>query len=53
MFPATQTCIHAGLYGQLLPLPSVLKLNQELNNKMNIFPIKDFHETTPVVVSYL
>ncbi|WP_293009388.1 MULTISPECIES: LysR family transcriptional regulator substrate-binding protein [unclassified Oscillibacter] len=34
-------------------LPGVLKLNQERKDKLNIFPIKDFHETNPVVVSYL
>lgn len=33
-------------------LPSLIKLNKELDNKLNIFPIKDFYDTNPVAICY-
>ena len=33
-------------------LPSLLKLNQEIGNKLNIFPIKDFTATNAVAIVY-
>ncbi len=31
-------------------LPSLLKLNEEIGGKLNVFPIRDFSSTNPVVV---
>ncbi len=33
-------------------LPSLMKLNEESRNNLNIFPIKDFFSTNPVVIIY-
>lgn len=33
-------------------LPSLIKLNKELDNKLNIFPIRDFNDTNPVAICY-
>ena len=33
-------------------LPSLMKLNRETDNKLNIFPIKDFYDTNPVAICY-
>ncbi len=33
-------------------LPSLMKLNKESDNKLNIFPIRDFNDTNPVAVCY-
>jgi len=34
-------------------MPALLKLNEENGNPLNVFPIKDFTQTNPVVAGYL
>lgn len=33
-------------------LPALMKLNETLDNKLNIFPIQGFHATNPVAICY-